>query len=165
MNELELYNFLEEHSIDYLHLEHPAVYTVAQANEHLFDAPGARTKNLFICDEKKQNYFILWVHSDKKIHFNRLGKQEKLGKPRFGSPEKLLEYLGLTPGAVSVLALVNDKQHHVSILIDNELWKFDSFQCHPLVNTATCVISREDIQSFFDLTGHDYKFIDVPAKE
>ena len=165
MTEQELYEFLEENNLTYQRFEHPAVYTVAQANEHLLDAPGARTKNLFICDEKKQHYYILWVQSDKKIHFNRLGRQQKLGKPRFGTPEKLQEYLGLTPGSVSILALVNDKDNKVSILVDKELWQCDSFQCHPLVNTATVVLSREDIQRFFEITGHECHLIDVPAKE
>ena len=165
MNEQELYAYLAENDITYQRYEHPAVFTVKQANEHLMDAPGARTKNLFICDEKKRNYYILWVHSDKQTHFNRLGRQEKLGKPRFGSPEKLQELLGLDPGSVSVLALVNDSEKKVTVLIDQALWECDSFQCHPLVNTATVVIPREDIQRFFDLTGHDYRFIPVPAKE
>lgn len=165
MTEQELYEFLDGNSLAYQRFEHPAVYTVAQANEHLMDAPGARTKNLFICDEKKQHYYILWVQSDKKIHFNRLGRQQKLGKPRFGSPEKLREYLGLTPGSVSILALVNDPEKRVSILVDKALWQFDSFQCHPLVNTSTLVLSREDTQRFFELTGHEYQLIDVPAKE
>jgi Ala-tRNA(Pro) deacylase len=164
MTETELYEFLQEHYIEFQRYEHPAVYTVEQANRHLLDAPGARTKNLFICDEKKQDYFILWLPSDKQVHFNRLGKEQSLGKPRFGSPEKLKEYLDLEPGSVSVLALVNDPQQRVSLLIDRELWQEDSFQCHPLVNTASLVISRPDIERFFALTGHTLRLIDVPSK-
>ncbi len=165
MTENELYQFLNKHQIAYQRYEHPAVYTVEQANRQLLDAPGARTKNLFISDEKKKNFFILWVPSEKQIHFSQLGKEQQLGKARFGSPEKLKEYLGLEPGSVSVLALVNDEENRVSILVDKELWQADSFQCHPLVNTATLVISREDILRFFELTGHTYRLIDVPAKE
>lgn len=164
MTEDELYTFLKTNQISYQRYEHPPVYTVEQANQHLLDAPGARTKNLFICDEKKENYFILWVQSDKQIHFNRLGKEQNLGKPRFGSPEKLKEYLNLEPGSVSVLALVNDPQKKVSLLVDRELWQEESFQCHPLVNTATLVVSRADIERFFALTGHTFHLIDVPAK-
>ena len=165
MNEFELYDYLDRHQIAYQRLDHPAVYTVEQANRYLMDAPGARTKNLFICDEKKKDYYILWVHSDKLVHFNRLGKEQMLGKPRFGSPEMLLELLGLEPGSVSILALVNDTQQRVGILVDRELWLEESFQCHPLVNTASLVISREDIERFFALTGHALRLIDVPAKE
>jgi Ala-tRNA(Pro) deacylase len=165
MTEQDLYEFLVQYNINYQRFEHPAVYTVEQANKYLLDAPGARTKNLFICDEKKQNYFILWVHSDKQVQFNKLGKQQKLGKPRFGSPEMLKELLGLEPGSVSILALVNDTHKRVGILVDKDLWQFDSFQCHPLVNTSSLVISREDIQKFFALTGHDFQLIEVPAKE
>ena len=165
MTENELYDFLQKNNIHYQRFEHPPVYTVEQANKHLQDSPGARTKNLFICDEKKQKYYILWIHSDKQVHFNRLGKEQNLGKPRFGSPEKLQELLGLEPGSVSVLAVVNDPDNRVEILADRELWQEESFQCHPLVNTASLVIPRRDIERFFELTGHTCRLIDVPAKE
>ena len=164
MTEDELYQFLNKHQIAYQRYEHPAVYTVEQANQYLLDAPGARTKNLFISDEKKKDFYILWVPSDKQVHFSQLGKELHLGKARFGSPEKLKEYLGLEPGSVSVLALVNDPEKQVGILVDKELWEADSFQCHPLVNTATIVISRENILRFFSLTGHTCRLVDVPAK-
>jgi len=165
MTEQELYVFLDFHHITYQRIEHPAVFTVEQADVYLFDAPGTRTKNLFICDEKKQRYYILWVHSDQQVQFNQLGRKLGLGKVRFGSPEKLKEYLDLRPGSVSVLALVNDVQNQVNILIDRELWQSASFQCHPLINTATLVISKEDIARFFELTGHTFQVIDVPKKE
>ena len=164
MNEFELYEFLDQLKISYQRIEHPAVYTVEQANHYLMDAPGTRTKNLFICDEKKREYYILWVHSDHHIHFNQLGRELHMGKPRFGSPEKLKEYLGLEPGSVSVLALVNDVHLQVNIIVDSILWQCDSFQCHPLVNTATLVISKEDISRFFELIGHTIQIIDVPKK-
>lgn len=165
MTENELYDFLDKHRIHYQRFEHPAVYTVEQANRHLKDAPGARTKNLFICDEKKRDFYILWMPSDKQVHFNRLGKEQGLGKPRFGSPQKLKEYLDLEPGSVSVLAVVNDPRRRVEILVDCELWREESFQCHPLVNTASLVIAREGIERFFELTGHTYRLINVPVKE
>jgi len=164
MNESELYEYLVDHQIAYQRIEHPAVYTVEQANFYLLDAPGTRTKNLFICDEKKEHYFILWIQSDKQVFFNRLGKELGLVKPRFGTPEKLKELLGLEPGSVSVLALINDTPKRVGILVDRSLWQSDSFQCHPLVNTATLVISRDDIARFFNLTGHIPQIIDVPEK-
>ena len=164
MTEDQLYQFLQQHDIPYTRYEHPAVYTVEQANAHLQDAPGARTKNLFLSDEKKENYYLLWMQSDAQVNFKRLGKEQGLGKARFGSPEKLMEYLGLEPGSVSVLSLVNDPQQRVTLLIDRSLWEAESFQCHPLVNTATLVIARPDVERFFDLTAHTYRLIDVPVK-
>lgn len=165
MKETELYDMLEANDITYQHFSHPAVYTVEQANQHLQDAPGARTKNLFICDEKKRNYFILWTLGEKRVDFKPFGKALRLRKARFGSPERMLEYLSVEPGAVSVLTLVNDTNRKVGLLIDKDLWKNSHFQCHPLVNTATIVISKQDIQKFFELTGHAFQLVDVPEKK
>jgi len=164
MNESELLQYLTGHAITYQRIEHPAVFTVEQADRYLLHAPGARTKNLFISDEKKERYFILWTPADKKVYFNPFGRQLGLGKPRFGSEEKLMQYLGIEPGSVSVLAVINDSQANVEVLVDRELWQEESFQCHPLVNTATLVIIKEDIVRFFELTGHHYRLVDVPAK-
>lgn len=164
LTEAELYRFLTAHSIAYQRIEHPPVYTVSQANLYLLNAPGQRTKNLFICDEKKQRYFILWVPSDKQVDFKPVSKQLGLGKARFGSPEMLRELLGLEPGSVSVLALINDPDGRVGLLADRELLDCDAFQCHPLVNTSTLVISRADIRRFFALSGHTMQVVDVPEK-
>lgn len=164
MNESELYEYLARHQITYQRLEHPAVFTVPQANQYLQNEPGARTKNLFITDEKKRHYYIVWVQSDKQVFFNKLGKDLGLGKLRFGSPEKLKELLGLEPGSVSVLALINDTQNQVSLLADRSLWQADSFQCHPLINTVTLVINREGLTRFFELSGHPPSVVDIPEK-
>jgi Ala-tRNA(Pro) deacylase len=164
MHEKELCQYLQDHGIQYQRIEHPAVYTVEQADRYLLHAPGARTKNLFISDEKKERYFILWTPADKKVYFNPFGRQLGLGKPRFGSEEKLMQYLGIEPGSVSVLGIINDSQNKVEVLVDREPWQEESFQCHPLVNTATLVISKQDIIRFFELTGHHYHLVDVPAK-
>jgi Ala-tRNA(Pro) deacylase len=165
MKETELYALLEKNGITYQHFSHPAVYTVEQANQHLQGAPGARTKNLFISDEKKRNYYILWTLGEKRVDFKPFGKTMRLGKARFGSPERMLEYLGVEPGAVSVLTLVNDTNRKVGLLIDKELWENSHFQCHPIVNTATIVISKQDIEKFFKLTGHTFQLVDVPGKK
>ncbi len=164
LTENDLYQFLASHQIEYQRIEHPPVYTVEQANRYLLDQPGERTKNLFICDEKKQRYFILWVPSDKQVNFNPIGRELRLGKVRFGSPEKLKELLGLEPGSVTVLSLVNDTNNQVTLLADRTLWDCESFQCHPLVNTSTLVIRREDIERFFEMTGHTPRLIDVSEK-
>lgn len=165
IGEKELYLFLEENQIAYTKYEHQAVFTVEQADQIMLHEPGTRSKNLFICDEKKQRYFILWTPGEKRPDLRKLGKALKLGNPRFGIPEKMLEFLGITPGAVTVLGVINDTQHQVELLIDQELWAGELFQCHPLVNTATLVINRADMERFFGLTGHAIHVIDVPVRE
>jgi Ala-tRNA(Pro) deacylase len=164
MNENQLYQFLAENEISHQRFEHPAVYTVDQANFYLKSAPGARTKNLFLRHEKKEIHYLVWTRDDKRLDLKRFGKIMGMGNPRFGSPENMMLYLGIEPGSVSVLGLVNDIHHQVQLLIDRELWVSESFQCHPLINTATIVLSKADIEKIFKLTGHTYQIVDIPEK-
>ena len=82
----------------------------------------------------------------------------------FGSPERMKKHLGIEPGAVSIMALYHDKAHAVELFVDQELWKAESFQCHPLVNTATLEITRENLTRFLEITGHEMKTIEVPER-
>ena len=75
-----------------------------------------------------------------------------------------MKHLGITPGSVSVLALVNDKENAVEFYIDEELWKEDSFRVHPLVNTASLVVPKEGIEKFLQATGHELRVLDVPGR-
>lgn len=163
--EEELYQFFAQHQITFEKYTHPPVYTVEQADFHMRDKHGARTKNLFIRAEKKEEYFLLWTFGNKRVDFKSLGKQLGIGNPRFGSPDKMLELLGVEPGSVTVLALINDSQNKVKLVIDQDLWACDLFQSHPLVNTATLILSKESIEKFLFLTDHTPSMIEVPEKD
>jgi Ala-tRNA(Pro) deacylase len=82
----------------------------------------------------------------------------------FGSAERLMTYLGITPGAVTTLAAFNDREGKVEVIVDEDLWQNDSIQCHPLVNTSTLIISRQDIDRFLRLINHVPRIIDVPGR-
>jgi Ala-tRNA(Pro) deacylase len=81
----------------------------------------------------------------------------------FASAERLQKHLGLTPGAVSLLGLVNDETASVEFVIDRLLWEAEAVHAHPLVNTATMVLSRDDLRRFLEATGHVPRVIDVPT--
>jgi len=83
----------------------------------------------------------------------------------FASPERLQRYLGVDAGSVSLLGVVNDVNQEVEVIVDKDLWGAGAFQCHPLVNTSTLVISRHDIQCFLEITGHSVRVLDVPSKD
>jgi Ala-tRNA(Pro) deacylase len=87
----------------------------------------------------------------------------QIGESRLSlaSPDRLMEFLGLEPGAVSLLALVNDPEHHVQVLVDEDLWGEDKLQCHPLTNTATLIISLPEIKRFLELTGHEVELVTI----
>ena len=86
-------------------------------------------------------------------------------KVSFGKPEKLLEYLGLIPGSVSVLGAINDSEHQVSIILDEALMRHEIINAHPLTNEATTSIRRDDLLKFLKATGHDVRILPVSTAE
>ncbi len=158
----DLYDFLALHGIAYLRCDHPPVATVADVERLVPPLDGARTKNLFLRDKKGVRHALVVVAADKPVDLSRLAAGIGLERPSFGSPERLQKLLGIAPGAVSLLALVNDEAHAVELFVDRDLWQSNALQCHPLVNTVTLVISREDMERFLAATGHVHRLVDVP---
>ena len=151
--------FLETNQIVYTRHDHPAVYTVEEADRLVPELPAAKTKNLFLRDDKGKRHFLVVVPGHKQVDLKTLKDRMGVKRISFGSPERLKKHLGIEPGAVSILALYNDKAHAVELFVDHELWASKSFQCHPLVNTATLEISRDNLLRFLKITGHDMKII------
>ncbi|HPC48199.1 MAG TPA: YbaK/EbsC family protein, partial [Deltaproteobacteria bacterium] len=82
----------------------------------------------------------------------------------FASPRRLMELLGLEPGSVTLLGVINDTRGAVEVVVDEELWHEEALQCHPLVNTSTLVISRDGIERFLAAVNHTPRIVDVPAR-
>jgi len=161
--EADLLRFLDAQGIPYQRVEHPAVYTCEQSELYRPALPGVSTKNLFLRDEKRR-YYLAMTACEKRLDFKQLSRLSGAPKLNFASPEKLLEMLGVTPGAVTALGLVNDAQHMVTLWVDADIWQGNFFWCHPLVNTATLVIARSDLLRFFELTGHMPQVIAMPER-
>lgn len=161
--EQELLAALDARGIDYARSEHPPVYTCDEAAQYRPPMPGVDTKNLFLRDEKR-HFFLIMTACEKRLDMKALGRGIGTSKLHFASEEDLLEILGLTPGAVSVLALINDETHQVELLVDNDYWPEENYLCHPLVNTATLVLSREALERFLALTGHTPRVVEMPGR-
>ena len=159
----EIYKFLEDHQVTYERHDHPPVYTVEDVNRLVPPLPAAKTKNLFFRDAKGERHFLVVVQGHKRIDIKALSNALGSSKLRFGSPNRLKKYLGVDPGSVTILAVVNDRQKTVEVVVDKALWTSDAFQFHPLVNTSTLVISRDQLQRFLHKTGHQVQIIDVPG--
>jgi Ala-tRNA(Pro) deacylase len=156
--EAELYRFLAEHGFIYQRIEHPPVFTCEQADQYRPDLPGVSTKNLFLRD-KRRRFYLVMTACEKKLDLKKLGEAMSAPKLHFGSQDSLMALLSLTPGSVTVLGLVNDENHQVELWIDESIWGEAYFLCHPLVNTATLVLSKADLIRFFMLTGHKLHFV------
>jgi Ala-tRNA(Pro) deacylase len=158
-----LYAHFAKLGIAYERLDHPAVYTAEEAERLVPKARGTHAKNLLVEERKGGRLYMLTVPFGKRVDLNAAAKVLGTGKLRFASAERMMEALGVTPGSVSMLALVNDRQGRCELVLDHPLWEADAVQCHPLTNTATLVVDHDDLARFLAATGHAPRVILVPG--
>ena len=154
MDEKEFLNFLDANHFVYQRIEHPAVFTCAEAELHRPAQPAVSTKNLFLCDKKARRFFLAVTACEKTVKLDSLARQLGIANVRFASEENLGRLLGVTRGAVTMMGLANDIEHVVELWIDAEIWGNEYFLSHPLVNTATLILAKAELERFFKLTGH-----------
>lgn len=150
----DLFARLEAMGIRTTTTDHPAVFTVAESEELHRRIAGAHTKNLFLKDAKGA-LFLVVAEAHTNIDLKSLPKILGCGRLSFGKAELLMEVLGITPGAVTAFAVINDLAGRVSVVIDEHLMRQESINCHPLVNTATTSIARGDLLRFIRACGHE----------
>jgi Ala-tRNA(Pro) deacylase len=160
MTEQEFLAFMDSNGFMYQRIEHPAVFTCAEAELHRPKSPAVSTKNLFLCDKKARRFFLVVTACEKTVKLDKLSSQLGVAYLRFGSEENLMRLLGVTRGAVTMMGLVNDTECQVELWIDAEIWPGEYFLSHPLVNTATLVLSKTELERFFALTGHAPHFFE-----
>jgi len=154
MTEQEFLAYLIANGFEIRRTEHPAVFTCEEADRHRPDPNAVSTKNLFLCDKKARRFFLAVTSCEKNIKLDQLASQLGIPHLRFGSEENLQRLLGVTRGSVTMMGLANDVEHVVELWIDAEIWQHETFQSHPLVNTATLILTRAELERFFALTGH-----------
>lgn len=150
----DLFDRLQELGIETTTHEHPAVFTVAESEALERDILGGHTKNLFLKDAKGR-LFLVVAKSTTRIDLKALQKAIGSARLSFGKPDLLLEVLGVPPGSVTAFALMNDTGQRVSVIIDAALMDYDAINCHPLENTATTSIGRDDLLTFVRACGHE----------
>lgn len=159
----DLFRFLDDLGVSHTTKSHAPVFTVAEAVALRDEIPGGHTKNLFLKD-KKDNYFLLTVEEhatiDLKTVHTIIGAASKVS---FGKPEKLMEYLGVVPGAVTAFGVINDQGKDVTLIFDEELMAFDIINLHPLSNDQTTSVSSKDMLRFVEATGHQVNVLKVTA--
>lgn len=152
--EAKFLGFLDANHFVYQRFEHPAVFTCAEAELHRPATSAVSTKNLFLCDKKARRFFLAVTACEKTVKLDRLASQLGIANIRFASEGNLEQLLGVTRGAVTMMGLANDTEHRVELWIDADIWQSDYFLSHPLVNTATLVLEKSELERFFSLTGH-----------
>lgn len=159
----DLLAFLDSLGIAHKTKDHAPVFTVAESVALRDEIPGGHTKNLFVKD-KKDRYFLLIVEEhatvDLKTVHTLIGAASKVS---FGKPEKLMDYLGVIPGAVTAFGAINDTGNNVTFVLDADLMREEIINCHPLSNDATTSIARDDLLKFMQATGHTPLVLKVTA--
>lgn len=161
----DLYSWLQGHQIAFERYDHPPVYTCEEARRLVPAMDAAETKNIFLRDRKGQRHFLVVVNYEKSVDLKALAPLLEADRLTLGSPQRLQTHLGVEPGSVTILALINDRQHKVEVVFDEDIAQAGSLRCHPLVNTATLAISRQGIHAFLQATGHTLRVLDVPARD
>jgi len=158
VSEREFLDFLRANHFSFERLEHPPVFTCEEADLYRPTRPSVGTKNLFLCDKKARRFFLAVTACEKTVKMSELAEKIGVSQLRFASEENLMRLLGVSRGAVTMMGLVNDNEGKVELWIDREIWESVFFQSHPLVNTATLVIGKSELERFFALTGHVPRF-------
>lgn len=143
---------------------HKPVFTVAESAGVKDSLPGAHSKNLFLKDRKGRLFLVVaqdTTRIDLKHLYPVLGAASRLS---FGSPELLRETLGVEPGSVTPFAAINDRAHRVEIVLDARLMRAPLLNFHPLINTMTTAIARDDLVAFLRATGHEPRILDLSGE-
>ena len=158
----DLMALLDELGIAVTYFTHPPLRTVADARAHRQDMRGGHAKNLYLRDRKKRNYLVI-AEENQPIDLKRLATAMGADRLTFGSEERLMQYLGVIPGAVTPFAVMNDESREVAVFLDASLAAMEYANFHPLTNEATITIALADLMRFFRHTQHDV--VILPLKE
>ena len=158
----DLYAFLDAHGIAHRTLEHPAVFRVDEGHEIKAALPGGHTKNLFLKDAKGQIWLVCAL-GETRIDLKRLPGTIGAARLSFGSAELMEAVLGVTPGSVTLFALINDPARRVKLVLDAALLRPEPVNFHPLTNTATTTVTAEGFERFLAAIGVTPLVVDFAA--
>ena len=163
--EIRVYDLLDSLGIRYKRVDHSPAYTMAACEEidRIFDT--LMCKNLFLCNSQKTSFYLLMMPGDKKFKTKDLSKQINSARLSFADEDFMRELLGLAPGAVTVLGLMNDRDKRVRLIIDKELLSDEYIGVHPCVNTSSLKIKTSDVtDKLLKAIGHDYTVVELPRE-
>jgi len=149
----DLFAFLDRLGIAHSTVTHAPLFTVEQSQALRGAIAGGHTKNLFLKD-KKDAVFLVVAPEEGNVDLKTLHHKLGAGRFSFGSADLMLELLGVSPGAVTAFGVINDTTRRVTVVLDTGLMENATINCHPLVNTMTTSIARDDLLKFFHATGH-----------
>ena len=156
-----VFDYLDQRGLDYEYYEHPEAPTIEIAKQYWRNDGSKHCKNLFFRNHKGNRHYLVVFDCEQNLAIHDLEHRLHQGKLSFASEQRMERYLGLKPGSVSPFGLINDKENHVHLFIDEKLIGQASLSFHPNDNTGTVVISMRNFLAYLDGVGNSYEFISL----
>ena len=160
MNKKETHQFLNDHGVDYEITEDKAVFNMEELNAIELPYPDWDAKNLFVRDDKKKNYYLITVKGDKRVDLKEFRKKHGLRVLSFASADDLMRFMGLAPGSVTPLGLLNDTEHHIHFYLDSE-FVGNRIGIHPNDNSATVWLNADDLVKLLQEYGSNVEIVEI----
>lgn len=157
----QVYECLDKMGIEYEYYEHPEAPTIEIAAQFYRGEDTTLCKNLFFRNHKGNRHYLVIMDSRHQMDIHSIEKMLRQGKLSFASSERMMKYLGLRPGSVSLFGLVNDKDHEVTLFVDKGLVNVKKVSFHPNDNHASLVISSSDMFKFIENIGNKWQVVDL----
>ena len=157
----QVYDYLEQQGIGFDYYEHPEAPTIEIASQFYRGEGTVLCKNLFFRNHKGNKHYLVIMDARHNMDIHEIEHQLHQGKLSFATPERMMRYLGVKPGSVSLFTLVNDVNHEVILFVDRKLLDAPKVSFHPNDNTASLVISNSDMLKFIESIGNRYAFMDL----
>ena len=159
--EIRVYDLLDSLGIRYERIDHEPLETMEACEDvDRLIAPAVVCKNLFLCNTQKTNFYLLMIEGDKHFKTKEISHQIGSARLSFATAEFMERFLDITPGSVSVMGLMNDKDNNVKLLIDSDLLRSEYIGCHPCINTSSLRLRTKDItDKFLKAVHHDYQTV------
>ncbi len=156
----DLFAFLDQLGLRHSTVTHPPLFTVADSQSLRGQIAGGHTKNLFLKD-KAGSLFLLSADENAAIDLKSIHQRIGARRVSFGSPELLMQHLGMLPGSVTPFAAINDTRGAVSVVLDAAMMRHEVLNFHPLINTMTTSIAARDLVTFLKATGHEPRILEA----
>ena len=161
--EIRVYDLLDSLGIEYERIDHEPAMTIEACEEIDRVLEAVICKNLCLCNRQETDFYLLLIPGNKKFKTKDISAQIGSSRLSFGKPEYMEQFLDITPGSVSILGLMNDKENRVQLLIDEEVLQEEYIGCHPCINTSSLRIRTEDmVKKIIPELKHSPKLVRLP---
>lgn len=163
--EIRCYDLLDSLGITYQRIDHAPAMTMEACQEIDQALDAVICKNLLLCNRQCTQFYLLMLPGDKHFKTSVLSKEIGSSRLSFASPEYMERFLDITPGSVSVLGLMNDKENHVQLLMDEDVLKGEFFGCHPCINTSSLRLRMDDLMlKILPAMDHSPRMVTLPEE-